>query len=63
MQLTSVKNTTDKHIVITAQSSDYQQIGYFKGMLKVDEILTNVVSDSGIKQDGLVKVTIEGDLP
>ena len=63
VQLTSIKNTTEKHVVITAQSTDYQQIGYFKGVLKVDGILTNVVSDSGIKQDGIVKVTIEGDLP
>ena len=50
-------------MVITAQSLDYQQIGYFKGVLKVEGILTNVVSDNGLKQDGLVKVTIEGDLP
>lgn len=63
VQLTAIKNTTEKHIVINAQSSDYQQIGYFKGVLKVDGILTNVVSDSAVKQDGLVKVTIEGDLP
>lgn len=63
VQVTSIRNTTEKHIVITAQSLDYQQIGYFKGILKVDEILTNVVSDSAIKQDGVVKVTIEGDLP
>lgn len=63
VQLTSIKNTTEKHIVINTQSADYQQIGYFKGVLRVDGILTNVVSDSAIKQDGVVKVTIEGDLP
>lgn len=63
VQLTAIKNTTDKHIVINAQSSDYQQIGYFKGVLRLDGILTDISSDSGIKQDGIVKVTIEGDLP
>lgn len=63
VQLTSIKNTSEKHIVISAQSSDYQQIGYFKGVLRVDGILNNIVSDSAIKQDGVVKVTIEGDLP
>ena len=63
VQLTAIKNTSDNHIVINAQASEYQQIGYFKGVLRLDEILTNIVSDSGIKQDGLVKVTIEGDLP
>ena len=63
VQITSIKNTTDKHIVITAQSEKYEQLGYLKGKLSVDGILTNVKSDSGVKQDGIVKVTIEGDLP
>ncbi len=63
VQITSIKNTTDKHIVITAQSEKYEQLGYFKGQLSVDGILKDVKSDSGVKQDGIVKVTIEGDLP
>ena len=63
VQLTSIKNTSDKHIVITAQAIDYQQIGYFKGVLRLETILKDVKSDNGVKQDGIVKVTIEGDLP
>lgn len=63
VQITSIKNTEDKHIVITAQSDKYEQLGYLKGQLSVDGILKNVKSDSGIKQDGIIKVTIEGDLP
>lgn len=63
VQLTSIKNTTSEHIVITAQSIDYQQIGYFKGVLRLEGILNDVKSDNGVKQDGVVKVTIEGDLP
>lgn len=63
VQITSIKNTQDKHIVITAQSEKYEQLGYLKGQLSVDGILNNVKSDSGVKQDGIVKVTIEGDLP
>lgn len=63
VQITSIKNTQDKHIVITAQSEKYEQLGYFKGKLSVDGILNNVKSDSGVKQDGIIKVTIEGDLP
>ena len=63
VQITSIKNTTDKHIVITAQSEKYEQLGYLKGQLSVDGILKNVKSDSGIKQDDIIKVTIEGDLP
>ena len=63
VQITSIKNTQDKHIVITAQSDKYEQLGYLKGQLSVDGILKDVKSDSGVKQDGIVKVTIEGDLP
>lgn len=63
VQITSIENTTDKHIVITAQSEKYEQLGLFIGTIKQSTILTNVTSDSGIKQDSLVKVTIEGDLP
>lgn len=63
VQITSIKNTEDKHIVITAQSDKYEQLGYLKGQLSVDGILKDVKSDSGIKQDGIIKVTIEGDLP
>ena len=63
VQITSIKNTSDNHIVITAQSEKYEQLGYLKGQLSVDGILKNVKSDSGVKQAGIIKVTIEGDLP
>lgn len=63
VQITSIENTSGTHIVINAQSETYQQLGYLKAKLKEDGILTNVVSDSGQKQDNLVKVTIEGELP
>ncbi len=62
-QITSIQNTETKHIVINAQSENYEQLGYFIAKIKADTILTNVVSSSGQKQDGIVKVTIEGDLP
>ena len=63
VQITSIENTKGTHIVIQAQAVDYDQLGYFKAKLKTDNILTNVVSTSGVKQDGIVKVTIEGELP
>ncbi len=63
VQITSIENTTGSHIVINAQSETYQQLGYLKAKLKEDGILTNVVSDSSQKQDNVVKVTIEGELP
>lgn len=63
VQITSIENTRGTHIVIQAQAVDYDQLGYFKAKLKTDNILTNVVSSSGVKQDGIVRVTIEGELP
>ncbi len=62
-QITSIQNTTSRHIVINAQAEKYEQLGYFISKIKNDGILTNLISDSGQKQEGLVKVTIEGELP
>lgn len=63
VQITSIENTTGKHIVINAQSPKYPGLGYFKTKLKTQNILQNVVSGSSVKQDGVISVTIEGDLP
>lgn len=63
VQITSIENTTKKHIVIKAQAEQYEQLGYLKAKIKSDNILTDVISDSGVKEENLVKVTIEGDLP
>lgn len=62
VQITSIKNTVDNRIVITAQTKQYETIGYFKAKLINAGILLNVVSDSGVQTNGIVKVTIEGDL-
>lgn len=63
--ITSIENTTGSHIVINAQSADYDLLGFFKGSLGVNEILvpSSIISTSGIKQNGVVKVVIEGDMP
>ena len=63
VQLTSIENTTSKHIVISAQAEKYEQLGYFTAILKTEGILLNVESSSGLKQSSVVKITIEGDLP
>ena len=63
VQLLSIENTADKHIVIKAKCSEYTQLGYFIAKIKTSEILSNVVSSSGVKSGGEVSVTIEGDLP
>ena len=63
--LTSIENTTDSHIVINCQSKDYDLLGFFKGSLIVDGILSpsTVTSSSGVKQNGIITVRIEGDMP
>lgn len=63
VQLTSIENTTGTHIVIDAQSNKYEQLGYLKAKIKTDVILTNVVSTAGQKDNSVVTVRIEGDLP
>ena len=63
VQLVSIENTTDRHIVIKAKCSEYTQLGYFIAKIKTSEILSNVISSSGIKSNNEVSVTIEGDLP
>lgn len=63
--ITSIENTSGTHIVINAQSEKYELLGFFKGKIIADGILSpsTVVSTSGVKQDNLIKIVIEGDLP
>lgn len=63
VQLTSIENTSDTHIVINAQSNKYEQLGYLKAKIKTDVILTNVISTAGQKDNNIVTVKIEGELP
>ena len=65
VQITSIENTSGRHIVINAQSTKYEQLGYFKAVLRLQGILepNTIVSTPGEKQNDLVKVVIEGDLP
>ncbi len=63
VQITSIKNTNGKHIVIEAVSEKYEQLGYFSAAIKTEGILENVQSTVGEKSDSLVQITIEGDLP
>ena len=63
VQVTSIENSTSKHVKIEAQSEKYEQLGYFKGQIKNEGLLLNVISDQGVKNGDIVKITIEGDLP
>ena len=63
VQLVSIENTTGKMISVKAQSTDYDQLGYFIATLKTNKILLNVISSSGVKDSSTISVTIEGELP
>lgn len=65
VQLTSIENTSDRKIVINAQSTKYEQLAYFKALLKSRGVLkpTSVVSSEAVKEGSIVKIVIEGELP
>ena len=65
VQIISIENTDSRHVVIQAQAKKYEQLGYFKTILKTNGILSpdTIVSTSGEKSGDLVRVVIEGDLP
>jgi len=63
VQLMSFENTTTKHVVINARSDKYEQLGYLVAKMKTDVILTNVISTAGEKDNNVVSIKIEGDLP
>jgi len=70
--LLEVYNDENDHIVIKAESERYEQLGYFKAIIETKGILTNVKATSGIKEvtdtneakeNVVVTIVIEGDLP
>ena len=63
VQLLSISNTNATHIVIEAKSKKYEQLAYFKTKIKNEKILKEVVSDTGVADGTVIKVTIEGELP
>lgn len=63
VQITSIQNTTAKRIVIQAQAAEYDPLGYFLAAIDTQGILLNAKSNSGVKQDNIVRITIEGDMP
>lgn len=62
VQITSIEQTSDRHIVIQARTTDYQYFAYFTAGLKTGGILNNVVSGTATKTGEIINVTIEGDL-
>ena len=65
VQLTSIDNPSAKKIVINSQSAKYEQLAYFKALLKSKAVLdpASVVSSEATKEGNVVKIVIEGELP
>lgn len=63
VQITSIQNTVDRKIEIIAQSDRYDQLGMFKAIIQTQQILTGVVSTAGQKENNVITVKIEGELP
>ncbi len=63
VQIVSIQNTTETHIEIQAQSKSYAKLGYLTTSIKTSAILTNVISTSGQKENNIITIKIEGDLP
>lgn len=63
VQIVSIQNTTGNHIEIQAQSKEYAQLGYLTTNIRISSVLTNVISTSGQKDNNIITIKIEGDLP
>lgn len=63
VKVTSIKNGEGTKILIGAEAERYEQLGYFMSALRTENVLVNVRTTTGIMQDDIVKVTIEGELP
>ena len=65
VQLTSIENPSDKKIIINAQSTQYEQLAYFKTVLRSQGVLlpSSIVSSEAVKEGDIVKIVIEGELP
>jgi len=63
VQLTAIQNIKNNRILIKAQSLKYEELGYFGAVLKTQGILLDVQTTSGVRENNLVKIDIEGNLP
>lgn len=60
--ITSITNTTGYTIRIEAEAKEYSSLGYLIGNIKTSNMLYNVTSSSGVKQNDTIKIVIEGTL-
>lgn len=63
VKLKSISSDDNKKVVITSESSKYQDLGYFVASLRLQpDILTNVVVKN-IENKEVITIEIGGDLP
>lgn len=60
--ITSITNTSGYTIRIEAEAAEYSQLGYLIGNIKTTNILYDVTSSAGVKQNDTIKIVIEGKL-
>lgn len=66
VQVTSIKTSVNENkirVKISAQSSSYAQLGYLTASIKASSILYDTVASAAQKQNNIVTIEIEGDLP
>ena len=63
VQIVSIQNTSSTHIEIIAQSTKYEQLGFLVANIQTESVLTNVIPSAGQKENGIITIKIEGDLP
>ncbi len=63
VQVTSIQNTKEKHIVIQAQAMSYDQLGYLTSSLRLQNVLTNLLISTPQMSNNIITIQIEGDLP
>lgn len=63
VQILSIENPHGKNVIITAQASKYDQLGYFKAVLEEEGILNNITTTKGVKPGETINITITGELP
>ena len=63
VKVTAIRDAGNGKIIVEAEAARYEELGYFKAILKTNYVLKNVTSNEGIKEGGVVKVKIEGELP
>lgn len=63
VQVTSIQNTTEKHVVMQVQALSYDQLGYLASSLRLQNVLTNVLISTPQMSNNIITIQIEGDLP